>query len=65
MITLYSIICFSPLIDEVQTKFYLGYVAISIVVIHLIVNLSMIFVSTLNLVKRKCKLAARRKALKH
>ena len=61
MLTVYTIICFTPFVPEVETKFYIGYMAISLVVLHLVVNLLIIFRSTVLLIKLKCKLRARRK----
>ena len=55
MQTLYMIICFSAFIPDVQMRFYLGYVAIIIVGIHLAVSLFMIFGSTFLETKMKCK----------
>ena len=55
MQTMYTIICFSPFIGDVETKFYLGYVTITIVCLHLVVNLFIIFRSTFLGIKFKCR----------
>ena len=55
MQTMYTILCFSPFVPDVKTKFYLGYVTITIVCLHLAVNLFSIFKSTFHGIKFKCK----------
>ena len=47
MSTLYTIMCFSPLVQDVATKFYIGYVCIAIVISHLLLNIGIIFYVTL------------------
>ena len=55
MQTMYTIISFSPFGPDEETRFYLGYATITIVCLHLIVNLFMIFSSTVTAVKLRCR----------
>ena len=55
MMTMYSILCFTPFVGDLYTQFYMGYVTITIVCLHLIINLFMIFKSTFYEMKMKCK----------
>ena len=47
MLALYCTICFSPMIDDVSTKFQLGYVSCIIVCSHLLANLFFILRNTI------------------
>ena len=55
MVVLYTILCFSPFVGDVNNKFFIGYVSIFFVSLHLVVNISSIFISTFASVKLKCK----------
>jgi len=46
MTLLYTIFAYSPFVDDIQVKFYMGYVTISLAVLHLVVNLFLIFSAT-------------------
>ena len=55
MFVLYTVICFSPWISDVIVKFYLGYLACSFVVLHLIGNFSLIFRTSFIETRIKCR----------
>ena len=55
MMVLYTIFTFSPWVDDVNVVFYIGYITISIVALHLLVNLFLIFAVTFGSFKWKCK----------
>ena len=63
MMTMYSIMCFSPFIFDAETKFYLGYITIAIVCLHLAVNFFLIFKGTFHEMKMKCRRYHNRKAM--
>ena len=42
LFVLYTVFCFSPWIYDAEIKFNIGYLAILVVVLHLVVNLSLI-----------------------
>lgn len=46
MTLLYTIFTYSPWVDDIRLKFYMGYVTISLAVLHLVVNLFLIFSAT-------------------
>lgn len=46
MTILYTIFAYSPWVDDIQLKFYMGYVTISLAVLHLVINLYLIFSAT-------------------
>ena len=50
MLALYCTMCFSPMIDDISTKFRLGYVSCIIVGTHLLTNLFFITSNTIKLV---------------
>ena len=52
---LYTVFCFSPWINDPQIKFRIGYFAILVVVIHLVVNITLILINSFQVVKKKCK----------
>ena len=55
MLTMYTILCYSPFILSQATKFKLGYATIGIVAIHLACNLFFIFKETVLLMRLKCR----------
>ena len=57
MLVLYAIICFSPLVTNVQIRFNIGYICMIIVSLHLVVNIILIMKSTLVKIKRKTKIS--------
>ena len=68
---MYTFICFSPLVENIEVKFAIGYISMVTVSMHLVVNFSIIGMTTfkkvkllllLKLAKRKHK--KQRKALK-
>ena len=63
MFSIYTIICFTPFIPDVDCKFYIGYATISIVIAHLFVNLCIILKSTYLAIKFKLKLRSKRRIL--
>ena len=52
---MYTILCYTPWVEDVVVKYYMGYVTISIVACHLMVNLTLIFSSTFTTTKWRCK----------
>ena len=60
IMTMYTMICFSPFVPDVLTRFKLGYVTIFIVCTHLLINLTIIFITTF----LNCKLCLRTRSLK-
>ena len=42
MLTLYTFICFSPFVPDVEMRFAIGYFAIATVSLHLVVNFTLI-----------------------
>lgn len=52
----YTIICFSAWIPNIETKFKIGYVSVGFVVIHLLINFSLITYNTLKTYIRKCRM---------
>lgn len=55
MVILYTILCFSPFVGDVNVKFFIGYVSIFFVSLHLVVNITSISISTFASLKLKCK----------
>ncbi len=51
MIIMYTIICFSEFVPDVEIRFAIGYITIFMVVLHLAVNIYRIFNSTFKFVK--------------
>ena len=49
MFALYCTMCFSPIIEDISTKFQLGYVSCIIVGSHLLANLFFITINTMKL----------------
>ena len=49
-------LCFSPWISDVELKFNIGYICIGFVVIHLLVNLSIIFGATVSILKQRFRM---------
>ena len=56
MMTLYTIMCFSGWISDVEIKFKLGYVACALVTFHFLLNLSLIIVITVRVTKRRLRM---------
>ena len=56
MMVLYTMLCFSPWISDVELKFNIGYICIGFVVIHLLVNLSIIFGATVSILKQRFRM---------
>lgn len=57
---LYTIITFSPWIDDVDVKFLIGYATIGIVASHFLINLMLIFFAS----SSQCKWTCKRKIVK-
>ena len=55
MVVLYTILCFSPFVGDINVKFFIGYVSIFFVSLHLTVNILSISISTFASLKLKCK----------
>ena len=64
MMALYTIFTFPAWVDDANTVFYIGYATISIVALHLLVNLFFIFAVTFSSLKWKWK-CKRKYALRH
>ena len=58
MLSIYIIICFTPFIYEVETKFFIGYVNILIDIVHLLVNIAIIVKNTYLAIRHKLRLRA-------
>ena len=58
MFVMYTIICFSPFVPDVSVRFFIGYITIFAVGLHLAVNIYGIAGSTFAGVKRKLVLRA-------
>ena len=61
MFVLYTMMCFSPFIHDVPTKFHIGYVANGIVSLHLLVNIGFISYESFTKAKRDYRLRYYRK----
>ena len=55
MMTMYTIICYSPWVQDVELKFYIGYVTIGFVILHLVINLFLIFRTTFIMLSNRCR----------
>lgn len=55
MMTMYTMLCYSPWIHDVELKFYIGYVTIGFVILHLVINLFLIFRSTFIMLSNRCR----------
>lgn len=55
MLTMYTIMCFTPFIFDVPTKHKIGYLTMSIVVFHLIINIFFIFRESFRSMYLKCR----------
>ena len=53
---MYTILTFSPWVNDVNVSFYIGYLTITIVASHLLINLFLILRGTFLDLSRKCKL---------
>lgn len=53
--TMYTIICYSPWVQDVELKFYIGYVTIGFVILHLVINLFLIFRTTFIMLSNRCR----------
>ena len=51
MFTMYTIICFSPLVQDPNVKFQIGYISMAVVSSHLAVNFGFIGHSTVRMIK--------------
>jgi len=51
MLTMYTIICFSPLVQDPHVKFSIGYISMIVVSSHLVVNFFFIGHSTVRMIK--------------
>ena len=64
MMTMYTIICYSPWVQDVELKFYIGYVTIGFVILHLVINLFLIFRGTFIMLSNRCRRRMTMKAYK-
>ena len=64
MLTMYTIMCYTPFIFDVPTKHKIGYVTIAVVVLHLFVNFFFIFRESYKSMFLKCRYYKLRKANK-
>lgn len=64
MMVMYTIITYSPWVDDPIVTFYIGYVTILFVILHLIVNFTLIFRNSLKSCKLKCRSRYLKKELK-
>lgn len=64
ILTMYTIMCYTPFIFSVPTKQKIGYITIAIVVFHLLVNLFFIFRVSYKSIYLKCRYYKLRQANK-
>ena len=57
MFVMYTIICFSPFVPDVTVRFYIGYITIFVVSLHLAINIYEILQATIRQLIRKRKLS--------
>lgn len=55
MMLMYTIFVYTPWVSDVHTKFYMGYVTIGFAILHLVINLTLIFGSSAINVKKNCR----------
>lgn len=55
MFTLYTILCFSHFLPNEFVKFIVGYVSCLLIIVHLLVNLSLMFTGSIHLLILKLK----------
>lgn len=55
LFVLYTVFCFSPWIYDAEIKFNIGYLVILVVMLHIVVNLLLMLISTCKLLKTKCR----------
>ena len=63
MLVLYTMMCFSPFISDVQTKYNIGYVSNGFVALHLLINVGIISYATFKQTKREYRLRYYKKNL--
>lgn len=63
MLVLYTMMCFSPFIYDVQTKYNIGYVSNGFVALHLLINVGIISYATFKQAKRDYRLRYYKKNL--
>ena len=47
MFVMYTMICFSPFVPDVNVRFYIGYITIFVVSLHLAINIYEILLATI------------------
>ena len=55
VLTLYTIMCFSDWLSDVELKMKIGYVACALVSFHFILNIAIMTTTTIQVSKRKCR----------
>ena len=70
MVIMYSIICFSPLVPDVEVRFQLGYICIIAISLHFLVNFIQILVQSfstirMNFIKKYAKRQYKKQRIKH
>ena len=61
LLTLYTIMCFSDWLDDLEVQFKIGYVACALIGFHFGLNLFLIIVTTVRVTKQKCRMRILRK----
>ena len=64
MFVMYTIICFSPFVPDLEVKHGIGYICMAIISIHLLVNLVSIGRFTYDRIRRDCMIKKRRQEYK-
>ena len=54
MLVLYTVLCFSPWLDDIAMRIIIGYIVCSIVIIHFLVNFFIILRGTYDVILTKC-----------
>ena len=61
---LYTILVFTPWVDNVNVSFYTGYLTIFIIVFHLAISLVLITLETISGIKLRCRKSFAKRKLK-
>ena len=64
VLTLYTIMCFSDWLGDVELKMKIGYVACVLVSVHFVLNIIIMTTTTIQVSKRKCRLSSQRRKYK-
>ena len=64
LMTMYTFLCYSPWVDDIITKFYIGYMTIFIVCLHFVINILLIAKNSIINAKNKCVMYFKKHQLK-